>query len=59
MYKYKIVTKHDEYFKDSNFILNLLKSFSFFITTIIISHYFVVYATINAGNPLNDLILNS
>lgn len=46
--------------RDTNFVLGLLKSFSFFIFAIIVGHFAVVYATANVSSlPIGDIILDN
>lgn len=47
-------------FRDTNFVLGLLKSFSFFIISVIVGHFAVVYATANVSSfPIRDIILDN
>ncbi len=43
---------------DPTFISKLFFSFGFFTLSLIINYYAVRYATVNAGEPIGDLILN-
>lgn len=54
-----IQIKHVKYIKDSTFVLSLLKSFSFFIFSIIVGHFAVIYATANSGISVGDIILDN
>lgn len=47
-------------FKDSAFVLSIIKSFSFFVFSVLVGHFAVIYATNNAGSlPIGDIILDN